>query len=92
MRLDHYMKTSDNNIHLAAILYSLLAIGFVVIILTLLLGRSIKRDFANIELINSKRKSKRDERRRRDTSEDELGLTSSKPKAVKAEDVAWKKL
>lgn len=55
MRLDHYMKTSDNNIHLAVILYSLATIVVLVMILVTLLGKTISRDLNQIELINKRR-------------------------------------
>lgn len=55
MRLDHYMKTSDNNIHLAVILYSLATITVLFLILMALLGKTISRDLNQIELINKRR-------------------------------------
>lgn len=42
--------------------------------------------------MKTKRTEKRNERRMNSSSEDEVGLTSSKLKNVKAEDVAWKKI
>jgi len=42
--------------------------------------------------MKTKRTEKRNERRINSNSEDEVGLTSSKLKNVKAEDVAWKKI
>ena len=71
MRMDHYVKTGNNNIHLANILYAILLVGALVITLTFLLNKTIRADFKNIDLINLKRKEKRDERRRRDNTEDE---------------------
>jgi len=91
--MDHYVKTGNNNIHLANILYAILLIGALVLSLTFLLNRTIRADFKNIDLINLKRKEKRDERRRRDNTEDEIGLTSNKRKSdIKVEDVTWKRL
>ena len=55
MRLDHYMKTEDNNIHMASILYSLLTIMVSLLIIMCLLGKTIQRDFKNVELINARR-------------------------------------
>lgn len=91
MRMDHYMKFGDNNIHLANILYTLMTIAILFTIVSACLYRAIGNDFKAIELIASKRRAKRDERRNRDAGEDEIGLNSNKPK-VQAEDVAWKKL
>lgn len=83
MRLDHYLKIGNNDIQMAAILYSLLVIGLLVAVIGSLLARSVKRDLANIELINVRRKANRDQRRNANTSasEDELSLTQSKSKA-----------
>jgi hypothetical protein len=83
MRLDHYLKIGNNDIQMAAILYSLLVIGILVAVIGSLLARSVKRDLANIELINVRRKANRDQRRNANTSasEDELSLTQSKSKA-----------
>lgn len=92
MRMDHYVKLGNNNIHLASILYSTGFIAIFVLVLGSLLGRSLSNDFANIELISRNRKAKRDQRRNKDFSEDEFGLNSNKPKIVKAGDVAWKKV
>ena len=61
MRMDHYVKTGNNNIHLANILYAILLVGTLVITLTFLLNKTIRADFKNIDLINLKRKEKRDE-------------------------------
>jgi hypothetical protein len=68
MRLDHYMKTSNNDIHLAVILYSLATIAVLIMILVTLLGKTISRDFNQIELINKRRLDKRDERKGNITS------------------------
>lgn len=73
-------------------LYALAAISALVMVLGALLSRSITKDFASLELLNNKRKEKRDQRRFSQNSEDEVGLTGNKPKNVKTEDVAWKKL
>lgn len=83
MRLDHYLKIGNNDIKMAAILYSLLVIGILVAVIGSLLARSVKRDLANIELINVRRKANRDQRRNANTSasEDEQSLTQSKSKA-----------
>jgi hypothetical protein len=52
MRLDHYKKIGNNNIHMAAILYNLMVIGGLVLIISTILATSLKRDIANIELFN----------------------------------------
>jgi hypothetical protein len=92
-RMDHYMKFGNNNIHLANIIYSTMTISILFLIIAACLYRAIGNDFKAIEMIASKRRAKRDERRTRgvEPSEDEVGLTSQKPK-ITAEDVAWKKL
>lgn len=83
MRWDHYIKFGDNNIHLANMIYALAAIAAIVIILSALLTRSVQNDFKAIELLNNRRKEKRDQRRFKEGSEDEIGLASNKPKNVK---------
>ena len=60
MRLDHYLKIGNNDIHMAAILYSLLVIGVLITVIGSILARSVKRDLANIEMINSRRKANRE--------------------------------
>lgn len=90
MRMDHYVKFGDNNIHLAAILYALITIGIGVLLLVYVLQRALGQDFKQLELITRSKQDKRSERRNRDLSEDEIGLTSSKVR--KPDDVAWKKL
>lgn len=64
MRLDHYMKIGNNNIHLAAILYNLMVIGILIVVIVAVLATSLKRDLANVELLSIRKKEKRDERRR----------------------------
>jgi hypothetical protein len=61
--MDHYAKFGDNNIHMANMLYALAAITALVMILGALLSRAITKDFASLELINNRRKEKRDQRR-----------------------------
>lgn len=63
MRLDHYLKIGNNNIHMAAILYSLLVIAILVVFLGSVLTRSVKKDLALIELINMRKKENLDSRR-----------------------------
>ena len=56
MRLDHYIKTGDNNIHLANILWS---IGLIVVItgaVLAVLERSITADFAQLKILVDKRR------------------------------------
>jgi len=93
MRLDHYIKIGDNDIHLAQIIYSISTIGVLVLILSIVIQRSIKKDFANLELVTLRRKAKREERRRGTVaaSEDEMGFVSGR-KAHETEDVSWKKI
>lgn len=64
MRLDHYMKIGNNNIHLAAILYNLMVIGILIVVIVAVLATSLKRDLANVELLSIRKIEKRDERRR----------------------------
>lgn len=64
MRLDHYMKIGNNNIHLAAILYNLMVIGILIVVIVAVLATSLKRDLVNVELLSIRKKEKRDERRR----------------------------
>lgn len=59
MRLDHYKKIGNNNIHLAAILYDLLVIGVLVLIIGTVMAKSLKRDLASIELFNIRKKENR---------------------------------
>lgn len=63
MRLDHYKKIGNNNVHMAAILYNLMVIGVLVLIITMILGTSLKRDFASIALFNIRKKESREARR-----------------------------
>jgi hypothetical protein len=58
------MKIGDNDIHLAQLIYGIVTIAFLVILLTAVLHRNIKKDFASIELISRHREAKREERRR----------------------------
>lgn len=76
MRLDHYVKTGDDNIHMANILYSLVAIGIAVAILSIILGRQLFNDFASLEVLKSHRRNRRNERRGGDMTDEDLGLTS----------------
>ena len=45
MRLDHYMKIGDNDIHLAQLIYSILIIAGLLAILVRTLHKSITKDF-----------------------------------------------
>lgn len=60
MRLDHYIKTGDNNIHMANILYALGVIVAVMFILGSVLGFSLRRDFANLKVLSNFRRNTRD--------------------------------
>ena len=94
MRLDHYMKIGSNDIHLAQLIYSVGAIFALVMSLSLLLGRSIKNDFKNLELVSLRKNERRDQRRRGVAApdEDEMGLSGGKARSDKTEDVTWKKI
>jgi hypothetical protein len=48
MRYDHLMKTSDDKIHWANIVFGLLALFAVVLALLMTLDRNIRDDFSNI--------------------------------------------
>jgi hypothetical protein len=45
MRMDHYYKFGDNDIHLANIIYAFVAIGVIWFALMALLGRGLHNDF-----------------------------------------------
>jgi len=78
MRLDHYKKIGNNNIHLAAIMYNLFVILVLVLIISTILGTSLKRDLKSIELFNIQKKERKQARKTQSIgSEDELGLTKS---------------
>lgn len=62
MRLDHYVKIGDNNIHLASIIYSLALIIGLVGIISQFLARSVKKDFEVLEVIQIRRRELRQER------------------------------
>lgn len=59
MRLDHYTKTANNNIHMANIFYALCVMLFVIAVLSFILKRGLDRDFKALELIGIKRKEQR---------------------------------
>lgn len=89
------MKIGDNDIQLAQLIYGIVTIGVLVILLTTVLHRNIKKDFASIELIASRRDAKRAERRRLGSvpTEDEMGLTNNRARSqADPEEVSWKKL
>jgi hypothetical protein len=93
MRMDHYIKTGDDNIHMANILYSFLAIAVLVFSLMSILGKQLWNDFTSLEVLKQNRRQKRDERRNMDHgSEEDVGLTTNRAKNVTANQVAWKKL
>lgn len=92
MRLDHYKKIGNNNIHLAAILYNLMIIGVLVLAIATVLASSLKRELASIELFNIRRRQIRQERRAgQSKAEDELSLNRTKVE-FETSDIAWKKL
>jgi len=71
MRLDHYLKTTDNDINLAEILYSFGLITLFGGILAWLLSCQLNRDFTKISVLNAQKRA----RRQRIREEDEVGLT-----------------
>jgi hypothetical protein len=76
--MDHYVKFGDNNIHLAAILYALFTIAVGVLLLIYVLQRALGNDFKQLELISQDKRARRNERRNKESSEDEIGLTSNR--------------
>jgi len=62
MRLDHYKKLGNNNIHLASIIYSIVTTIALTSFLVYKLSRDLKFDFSNIEILSLQKKQKRVER------------------------------
>ena len=62
MRLDHYFKIGDNNVHLAQIIYSIGTILVLAAVLTFSLKKSLNKDFNSIELIDARKKAIKRER------------------------------
>ena len=92
MRLDHYKKIGNNNIHLAAIIYNIVVIGALALAISMVLTVSLKRELKSIELFNiSKNQRKREKIASQFGSEEELSLKRTKV-TVQASEVAWKKL
>lgn len=60
MRYDHLMKTQDDSIHWANIIFGLCAVFAVVMALLFTLEKNIKEDFTNIEKLVNVRKQNRD--------------------------------
>ena len=60
--MDHYLKTYDNNIHMANIIYAMIVISMICFILFGVLGNSLRNDFANLEIVKKARRDKRDQR------------------------------
>ena len=56
MRLDHYKKIGNNNIHLAAIIYNFIVIGALTLAISTVLAASLKRELKSIELFNIRKK------------------------------------
>lgn len=59
MRLDHYIKIGDNDIHMAQLVYSATTVACLILSLTLVLSKKIKKDFSNIELLKLNKKEKK---------------------------------
>jgi hypothetical protein len=55
MRLDHYVKLGNNDIHLANILYSFLIIIGLLSLLFAMLAKTLKSDFLKIQLLDDRR-------------------------------------
>jgi hypothetical protein len=94
MRMDHYIKIGDNDIHAVQLVYSISAIIVLLLLSTVVIHRSVLRDLKSIELTALGRKHARDKKRAGGHSvasgEDEMGLTGGqKPQP---ENIAWKKI
>lgn len=92
MRLDHYQKTRNNNIHMANILYSFAVLGALVMALSCILKCKLEKDFRSLELATNVRRERRQERLS-GTQEEHEGLTSNRTRSpIRQNDVMWKKL
>jgi len=78
MRMDHFVKTSNNNIHMASILYALAVIFSFVLILGFLLQHTLSKDFKAIEMITNFRRQQRTQRRQATSEDESQGLTSDR--------------
>jgi hypothetical protein len=81
MRMDHYVKIGDNDIHAAQLVYSLTTIIILIILCTIVIHKSVLRDLKNIELTAITKKTAKDKKRARasnvQANEDEMGLTGA---------------
>ena len=50
MRLDHYIKIGDNDIHMAQLMYSLLTVCSLILLGSFVISRNVKKDLKNIQL------------------------------------------
>jgi hypothetical protein len=78
MRMDHYVKIGDNDIHAAQLVYSIATIMILILIASIVIHRSVLRDLKNIELTAITSKNAKDKKRGRSSvlaGEDEMGLT-----------------
>ena len=92
-RMDHYMKVGNENIHLFAILFSLLVIIGLSLILSGMMKKGLNKDFINIAKNRLMKKKARTERvRLSNEDEDSNPLSSKKSTEPSAEDVAWKRV
>lgn len=91
-RLDHYIKTGDNNIHLANIIYAACAAVTLVVTLLLVLERSLSRDFTKLEILKTSRRQMREHRRSGLNDGDEREALNANRPAISSENVQWKKL
>jgi len=94
-RLDHYMKTGNDDIHLMQLIVSFSIVLVIGIIVAMILKRVLNKDFSNIEMAETRRDSIKRERiqaKRDGKSEEEIkSLVGSRP-LLPSDDVAWKKL
>ena len=90
-RMEHYLKVGSENIHIAAILLSLLIIVGLSCIVATILKRGLNKDFINIAKNRLGSNQRRTDRARLPNDEDENRSLNKKKQPVEAEDVAWKK-
>mmetsp|Transcript_870 Transcript_870/g.1173 ORF Transcript_870/g.1173 Transcript_870/m.1173 type:complete len:200 (-) Transcript_870:701-1300(-) len=91
-RMEHYLKTGNENIHLAAILLSLAIIAGISFVLVQMLKKGLRQDFIAIAKSKLQASRRRQERARLPTAEEPESRTLQRKKDVDAADVAWKKI
>ena len=82
MRMEHYMKTGSENIHMAAILLSLSIVVGLMCILSMLMKRGLNADFLAFFKNRMSATQRRQERAQRLPQEDEAGLTTRRRQNV----------